>query len=153
MDSVAREQIYFLRSRFDIGVDEEKRVLAQATRDGNLVLGAILEEQIVGWVTVFRSRHEFRQHVGELGMGVVQGFRGVGIGAALMAAALAWAAEHGFEKINLGVRTSNDRARALYERFGFVQEGLRVNEVKDLDGCYHDTLEMAYHVPQAGQEA
>ena len=153
VDSVAREQIYFLRSKFDIDVVKEKAFLAQAVRDGNLVLGAILEGQIVGWVTVFRARHEFRQHVGELGMGVIAGFRDIGIGATLMEAALAWAGEHGFEKVNLGVRTSNHRARALYERFGFVQEGHRAREIKDLDGCYHDSLEMACTVPQGEREA
>jgi ribosomal protein S18 acetylase RimI-like enzyme len=149
VDSVAREGLYFLRSRFDVDLEKERTSIAEAREKGNLQLLALLDGKLVGWVTLFRGRAEFLQHTTELGMGVIQGFRGIGIGAALMDYALKWAAQQGFEKVNLGVRAGNERARALYRKFGFVEEGYRVREIKDLEGCYHDTVEMAYFVPQA----
>lgn len=149
IDGVAREGLYFLRSHFDVDVEKERVSIAEAREKGNLMLVALLDGKLVGWVTLFRGRAEFLHHTTELGMGVIRGFRGVGIGPALMDYALTWAAQQGFEKVNLGVRAGNERARALYRKFGFVEEGYRVREIKDLEGSYDDTVEMAYFVPQA----
>jgi RimJ/RimL family protein N-acetyltransferase len=38
---------------------------------------------------------------------------------------LHWADEQGIRRIEVGVEASNDRAIALYKRFGFEQEGIR----------------------------
>jgi RimJ/RimL family protein N-acetyltransferase len=156
VDSVAREMDYFLRSRFVMAVEEEQAVIARAREQGSLIVVALLAEELVGWANLKRGRHEFLTHTVELGMGVVRGHRGLGIGTALIDYALKWAARQGFEKVNLGVRASNERARALYRKCGFVEEGYRVREIKDLYGSYHDSVEMAYFVPQAqspgGQE-
>lgn len=148
VDSVAREGAYFLRSRFEMDVEREEAFIASVAEQGHLFLVGMLDGKLVGWVTLFRSRAEFMRHTAELGMGVIRGFRGIGIGTALMGYALRWAAEQGIEKVNLGVRASNDRAIALYRKFGFVQEGYKVREVKDQRGRYDDNLVMAYFVPQ-----
>jgi len=149
VDSVAREGVYFLRSHFDVDAEKERATIAEAREKGNLMLLALLDGKLVGWLFLTRGRAEFLLHTAELGMAVIQGFRSIGIGTALMEYALGWAAERGVEKVNLGVRDDNERARALYRKFGFVDEGCRVREIKDLEGCYHDKVEMAYFVPQA----
>lgn len=148
IDSVARELAYLLRSRFDLAVEEERARIAQTREQGNLLVVALLGGKLVGWASLKRSRHEFLQHTSGLGMGVVQGYRGLGIGTALMNYVLKWAAEQGFEKVNLEVRANNERARALYRKLGFVEEGVRVREIKDPYGNYHDSVEMAYFVGQ-----
>jgi ribosomal protein S18 acetylase RimI-like enzyme len=155
VDGVAREGKYFIRSRFEMDVEKERAFIAKAKQEGNLMLMAILDERLVGWTTLFRANAEFLRHTAELGMGVIHEYRGIGIGTAMMDYALAWAADHGIEKVNLGVRASNHRAKSLYERFGFVQEGHRAREIKDLNGCYDDNIEMAYFVssPQASLRA
>jgi RimJ/RimL family protein N-acetyltransferase len=156
VDGVAREMVYLLRSRFVMAVEEEQAIIARTREQGNLIVVAFLDEELVGWASLKRGQHEFLHHTVGLGMGVVRGYRGLGIGTALVNYALKWAAEQGFEKVNLGVRASNERARALYRKCGFVEEGYRVREIKDLYGSYHDSVEMAYFVPQAqppgGQE-
>lgn len=148
LDSVAREGAYLLRSRFDVTVEEERARIAQRREEGNLIVVAVFGGKLVGWASLKRRRHEFLQHTVGLGMGVVRGYRGLGIGTALVNYVLEWAAEQGFEKVNLGVRANNERARALYRKLGFVEEGIRVREIKDLFGNYHDSVEMAYFVPQ-----
>jgi ribosomal protein S18 acetylase RimI-like enzyme len=149
IDSVAREGAYLLRSCFDVAVEEGQARIAQRREEGSLIVVAVLGGKLVGWASLKRSRHEFLQHTVGLGMGVVRGYRGLGIGTALMDYVLEWAAEQGFEKVNLGVRANNERAKALYRKLGFVEEGVRVREIKDLYGNYHDSVEMAYFVPQA----
>jgi ribosomal protein S18 acetylase RimI-like enzyme len=149
VDSVAREQVYFIRSQFDVEEDKEQVFIAKAREQGDLMLVALDGGEVVGWVTLFHAQAEFLRHTAQLGMGVIRGYRGVGLGSALMDYALRWAAENGLEKVNLGVRASNDRARALYRKFGFVQEGCRVRDIKDVQGRYDDNIEMAYFVPQS----
>src|SRR6266436_8870933 len=62
-------------------------------------------------------------HVASLGMAVAPEWRGRGVGSALMAEAIAWARAHGVEKLALSVYPDNQRALALYAKFGFVEEG------------------------------
>jgi ribosomal-protein-alanine N-acetyltransferase len=56
---------------------------------------------------------------------VLPAFRGRGYGSALLAHALAEAADAGAQRATLEVRRSNDAARRLYERFGFRMAGVR----------------------------
>jgi ribosomal protein S18 acetylase RimI-like enzyme len=145
-DGVAREGRYFVRSRFEMEVERERAFIARAKERGDLILVALRDVppgELVGWVMLLRARREFLRHTAELHMAVIRGYRGLGIGAALMDFALKWAAEHDLEKVNLGVRASNKRARTLYRKFGFVEEGYRLREVKDQHGRYDDNVEMA----------
>jgi RimJ/RimL family protein N-acetyltransferase len=149
IDSVAREQRYFIRSRFEVEEQKERSFIARARQTGDLILVALDGSAVVGWVTLFRAQAEFQRHTAELGMGIIQQYREIGLGTELMDRALRWAAENDIEKVNLGVRASNERAMALYHKFGFVQEGYRVRDIKDRQGRYDDDIEMAYFVPQA----
>ncbi|HZM33384.1 MAG TPA: GNAT family protein [Burkholderiales bacterium] len=45
----------------------------------------------------------------------------------------------GLTRIELTVREHNDRAIALYERLGFVREGLKRNAVR-IDGNYENLV-------------
>lgn len=61
--------------------------------------------------------------VAHLGMVVADGWRGRGVGRALLAAAIDWARHAGAHKVELQCWPHNDAARRLYEGMGFVQEG------------------------------
>jgi len=82
-------------------------------------------------------------HMGELGIMVHRDWRGRGVGSALLEDALA-RSRGKFEIVRLAVFVNNPRARALYERFGFVPYGrlpkaLRRNgEFVDEDLLYLD---------------
>ncbi|WP_269048102.1 GNAT family N-acetyltransferase [Paenarthrobacter sp. Z7-10] len=58
----------------------------------------------------------------ELTIGMLPDHRGAGTGTALMTALLALARSHGLRAISLSVEDGN-RARALYDRLGFVKVG------------------------------
>lgn len=68
-------------------------------------------------------------------MAVLPEWRRHGLGAALLARVLDAAAGEGASKATLEVRRSNAAARALYERFGFIEAGVRAryytNPVED----------------------
>lgn len=86
-------------------------------------------------------------HSGHFGISVHADWRGRGVGSALIAAMLGWGASHPeIEKIWLGVLGGNHRARALYRRMGFVEEGLSPRHFKYGPDRYEDDVLMALYV-------
>jgi GNAT superfamily N-acetyltransferase len=55
----------------------------------------------------------------EFGVSVVDGFRGLGIGSALIAHLERWAAHHGVERMILNVSEANEGAIRLYHALGY----------------------------------
>lgn len=80
--------------------------------------------------------------IAELGMTVADRRRGHGVGAALLSAAIDWARAAGAHKIALQHWPWNHRARALYERFGFVEEGYLRRHWRRKDGSLWDAVVM-----------
>lgn len=103
---------------------------------------AIQEGVVLGWCDVLPTHGESRAHVGELGIGLIPSARGLGIGRKLIETALSKAWGEGFTRIELSVRADNTHAKAFYERFGFVVEGLNRNDFF-VDGVYYDSYSMA----------
>src|SRR6185503_7947774 len=64
--------------------------------------------------------------------------RGRGVGAALLAAAEAWASARGCRTIAADARVDNDMARALHRRLGYEETGMRVRMKKNLDAQARD---------------
>ena len=114
-----------------------------------ILLGAgvqfvVLDEtgEVAGWCDLVRGDREGSRHVWRLGMGLLPAMRGRGIGRRLAEAAIAEAQARGAERIELEVFASNARAITLYERLGFVREGVR-RHARLLDGVYDDNVLMA----------
>jgi ribosomal protein S18 acetylase RimI-like enzyme len=76
------------------------------------------------------------------GLAVSPAFQRRGIARALLAAAEAAARERGARRLTLRVLGTNPAARALYEAYGFVVEGVQREEFL-LDGRYVDDVLMA----------
>ncbi len=64
----------------------------------------------------------------ELGIAVLEGYRGQGIGRRLIAHLEEWAASRGAERINLQVTSTNDGAISLYHRLGYVDSGFEMRK-------------------------
>src|SRR6185369_15649061 len=128
--------------------EELRRVLeAFAYYRGILARGsphfvALSSRRVVGWCDVLPTHGEARAHVGTLGIGLVREARGLGIGTALMKAAVERSWAKGLSRIELTVRADNLAAKALYEKMGFRVEG--TNRLAFcVDGEFFDTLFMA----------
>jgi ribosomal protein S18 acetylase RimI-like enzyme len=141
VDSVARERAYLAMLEGPAEADVKKYVLGNiANAEPHFV--AIAAHKVVGWCDIARKPRTALRHSGILGMGVLAEYRGQGIGPALMDATLKAAKERGFTRIELTVRVDNERARRLYQRFGFVTEGLCRRHMR-VDGEYKDSWLMA----------
>ena len=118
-------------------VDVEERT-AQFARSAAGSVVAVARSQVVGMLHVETSRHGF----GEIGMLVERGWRGHGVGAALVQAAGSRARDQGLHKLCLEVFTHNTAAIALYRKAGFTEEVRRVRQYRRANGELWDTIVM-----------
>jgi RimJ/RimL family protein N-acetyltransferase len=127
-------------------VEAQRRLLEDA-RAGTtgLLLAAFLDNRIAGTATLFRVELKKVRHVAELGLAVAPGFKGLGLGRALLGAALGWAAGdgRGLRKIVVRVFADNAPALGLYRSAGFVEEGRQAAHYLFRDGTYRDGIWMA----------
>jgi putative acetyltransferase len=143
--SVAAEGRFIRTERVTQTVRQTRRRFRRSWTEAEATILAVAGERAIGSLGIRRDDHPVTRHVATLGMHVVAGWRGRGIGAALMAEALRWARWAGVQKLELSVYPGNAAAIALYRRFGFVEEGTLVRHSRKSYG-YEDELLMGLWV-------
>jgi RimJ/RimL family protein N-acetyltransferase len=104
---------------------------------------AVVDGEVVGWCDIVPSSdREVFAHRGTLGIGLLEAYRGRGLGRALIETTVAAAWAFGFRRIELRARADNVRAIRLYKSVGFRLEGLMRRAVS-LDGIDYDEVAMA----------
>lgn len=141
LDAVARERrwLAFVEAP---PLDTVRNFLERERGRGMIQLVAAAGSQIVGWCDAIPRRAEGFRHSADLGMGLLPGYRGRGLGRALLLGTLAGARRAGLLRVQLEAYASNTAALALYERCGFQREGRR-RRARLLDGRAEDVIEMA----------
>ena len=123
INSVCKEDI-FLVSSFFVMPKHWRRILSSGGELNNdLIVVADVDGRVVGHGRMF-SLADTSAHVADLGMAIIAGFRNLHIGSRMIAYMLDWARQKRLHKITLGVLASNARAIHVYEKFGFVVEGV-----------------------------
>ena len=140
VDAVAREKLYLAMLKAP-PLEESAKWVRNNIRKSFPQMVALVEGRVVGWCDVSPMERETLAHGGVLGMGVIDGFRGKGIGLALMRATLERAKAGGLTRVELTVREDNLRAKALYEKVGFVVEGVKRKAALH-DGKYYGLILM-----------
>ena len=122
-----------------VDVEQRRRRLVEdIEREDAIVLVAEAGGQPVGELGL----HLARYGVADLGMAVAAGWRGRGVGSALLAEAIDQARTAGAHKIALQVWPHNAAAIALYERFGFQREGYLTRHYRRRSGELWDAVVM-----------
>ena len=99
------------------------------------VLVAESDGEVVGWIHVAPSFTLESDPSAEIaGLVVDEAFRGMGIGARLIAEAEAWAASRGYGLMRVRSNVKRNRARRFYERAGFAVTKRQRNFEKRLEG-------------------
>lgn len=116
-------------------VREERVHLAKLYQSINNVLFVALDsKEVIGTASLHASSQSKIAHIAELGIVIHKDYWGIGLGSILMEELLDWAeTSNQIMRIELKVQEQNDRARKLYEKFGFIEEalmkrGMKVNE-------------------------
>ena len=144
LDSVARERRYLAFVEAPPLGSTREFVRSNIARDIPQFV-ALNGEDVIGWCDISPVRFEGFTHSGRLGMGIHASFRRLGIGTRLIEQTIRKAKEKGLERIELEVLASNTPALKLYEKMGFVVEGIK-RKARKLDGSYDDLVEMALFI-------
>ena len=140
--AVADEKVYLFT---EVVTEDRVKRVANSLKDKNdLHAIAVVGSKIVGQVDLHSFRDSSKsEHVRNLGMLIIHGYREIGVGTALMDYAIRWAMENPqVEKVTLGVFSNNGRAKKLYEKFGFQVDGVIKNMFK-INGEYVDEIQMS----------
>ncbi len=123
----------------ELPLDEERdrKTFAESAERGSLFVAEV-DGEIVGMLGMDVPRYL----VADLGMQVRDGYRGQGIGSALLERAIEYAREQGCHKIALQHWPHNESARALYEKYGFEQEGYLRRQYPRKNGEIWDAVVM-----------
>ena len=112
----------------------------EADPDGAALLAVAPDGQVVGVVEMLLRGYlsdpgqaRIPMPSVDVGISVTEAWRGRGVGTALMAAAEAWARDHGASRMILDLAAPNVGARRLYERLGYRLSGLMMD--RRLDGA------------------
>jgi ribosomal protein S18 acetylase RimI-like enzyme len=140
-DFVARERRY-LAPLEAAPLESFRAFVLDTIEKGHPRFAAVSDGEVVGWCDVLPKPLPIHAHVGVLGMGLLPAFRGQGIGRRLVETTLDAARGFGLSRVELTVREDNASAIALYEKTGFVAEGVQYNAFR-VDGQYVNLVMMA----------
>jgi ribosomal protein S18 acetylase RimI-like enzyme len=111
-------------------------------RDNNLFIVGIVDDKIVGYLSLSAMQRGRLTHRGDMGIAVLKAYWGQGIASALIGYLLNWAEKsYIIRKIDLQVRQDNYRAVELYKRWGFEIEG-SISRGMLIENRYYDLYYM-----------
>ena len=141
LDTVLKESQMFVFAEAP-PMNEVTAFVTDIIANNDIQFIALSGSQVVGWCDILVKRLKTLKHSGALGLGVLPSHRRLGVGGALLARTLDMAKDRGLTRVELFVRTDNERAIRLYEKHGFVKEGLLRRHVR-IGGTYRDSYLMS----------
>ncbi len=123
-------------------VDHEEVLLRHNDLEKRMFFVATVHDDVVGWVHINVPELDKLGHTAELTVGVIEEYRGNGIGTNLLERGLEWAERQGLEKIYNSVPATNQDAIAFLESRGWEIEAVRENHYK-IDDDYVDEVMLA----------
>lgn len=127
--------------------EEERMIREHAAHENKLLITALVDGKIVGFLNFAAAPRKRASHQGEFGVSILEAHHGNRIGRAMIQSLIDWATVHPkVETLRLRVQSQNIGAIALYQKLGFVEEGREVRAIKLGPDRYDDILLMARHL-------
>ncbi|NUB92251.1 GNAT family N-acetyltransferase [Haloterrigena sp. SYSU A558-1] len=139
---VAEEKTYIEAESVADEIDHEEALLRHNELESRMFFVATVDEDVVGWVHLHAPELEKLSHTAELTVGVLEEYRGHGLGSHLLSRGLEWAGSRGYERVYQSVPSSNDDAIAFLEAHDWEIEAVREDHYK-LNGHYVDEVMLA----------
>lgn len=140
--SVIYDRTYIVAESIAGVVDHEKLLLRHDSVESRIFFVATVNDDVVGWVHLNAPELEKLSHTAELTVGVIEEYRGHGMGSHLLQRGLEWAKSEGYEKVYSSVPSTNEEAIAFLRDRGWETEAVREKHYK-LGGEYIDEVMMA----------
>jgi len=144
---ITSEETYFL-SRYleeiNMTTDKEIELLKDnLNSDKDMMIVAIVNNELAGNAGISCvKRHIKLKHRAAFGISIKEKYWNNGIGNALLREVIEQASQMGYEQIELGVFSDNEKAKELYKKYGFEIWGNMKNAYKLKDGTYRDEIMM-----------
>ena len=122
------------------------RFIRRIERDEALSLVAEKDGAILAEATLYRPRHGWSSHVGELRVAVARSHRRRGLATSLAGMLVKLATDQGADKIVVEVVENQVAALRTFAKLGFQQEAVLRGHVKDIRGARRDLLLLANDV-------
>lgn len=152
---IVAAKCYLRKSEYLLSYDEEfnptrKEEIAWIKSHDNinsLLLVATYNKKIISTFNITGFHYRKMKHVATLGISMMSEWRGIGLGNALFECMIDWAkSKSHLELITLEVFSENTPAIHLYEKYGFVKDGEKVNYFKDKSGNYYNNIQMSLRI-------
>ncbi|AGB36194.1 GNAT family N-acetyltransferase [Natronococcus occultus] len=125
MRQVAEENDYLVAETVVDLLDHEEVVFRHNDLSSRIFFVATVDDEVVGWVHLHSPNYEKLSHTAELTMGVLEEYRGCGIGSNLLERGLQWAAENGYNKVYQSLPATNQDAVRFLENHRWETEAIR----------------------------
>ncbi|MDF9744368.1 GNAT family N-acetyltransferase [Natrinema salsiterrestre] len=135
MRNVAEQNDYLVAETVVDLLDHEEVVFRHNDIESRIFFVATVDDDVVGWVQLRAPNYEKLAHTAELTIGVLEAYRGHGIGSHLMERGLEWASSNGYEKVYQSLPATNQDAVRFLEEHRWETEAIRQAHYK-IDGEY-----------------
>jgi ribosomal protein S18 acetylase RimI-like enzyme len=122
--------------------EQRERIAGILSKDNQTIFVAESHGQLVGYVAAIGGEFKRIRHRAYVVIGVLQAFTSQQIGTRLFTELDGWARRHGIVRLELTVRTDNERGTGLYRKMGFEIEGIKKRSLQVGEG-YVDEYHMA----------
>ena len=151
LDAVASEKKYLATLKAP-PLEQVREFITGNIRDNHAQFIAESDGRVVGWADAIPGARDSTRHMAGVGMGVLEAYRGQGIGRRLLEALIEHCWRTRLVRIELEVFVDNAPAIGLYEKLGFQYEG-RLRKARLIDGEYRDVFHMALLHPSIDEPA
>lgn len=127
---------------------EEAWVNRVRSAPDTLIITCYVDGMVVGNCDLSFLSGMKTRHRATIAIAILQDYWNLGIGSAIFTEIIAAAKAHGTEIMELEFMEGNDRARALYEKFGFRVVAERPNMFKLRDGSYRNEYYMQKYLKE-----
>ncbi|MCI9379916.1 MAG: GNAT family N-acetyltransferase [Dorea sp.] len=144
--TVSSETPFLLRNEDEVTytIEDEERLIRKIRKHPREIMVVAEVEGIVAGNSAISSVGGIRRvcHRCTFAIALKKIYWRLGIGSALMEYSFSLAKDMGYEQVELEVVDGNDKARRLYEHFGFKETGRNIRALKYDDGSYRDEYRM-----------
>ena len=148
LKTIGGETRFLLMDENGLGIseEEERLILEENLKQerGGVYSGRINGELACMFSLSCHPRRRLA-HTGEIALSVRRKYWHIGVGSAIMETLIELAKEASLKNVELGVYAENERAIALYKRFGFEEIGRHRGRFC-VDGEYYDEILMDLHI-------
>lgn len=134
---------------YNISVEQEEGwINGNLSSPNDLAITCFVDGAVAGNCGIHFKSDKKVSHLATVDIAILKEFWGLGIGSAMFEELISLARANGTEIIEIEFIEGNERAKRLYEKFGFRVVSERPNVIKLKDGAYLKILYMQKYLKQ-----